>query len=61
MKDQIQPLLICPVCEKRECKEYSQPIDYMVCGRCDTVFVLGKDGTLSILRHAKACVEGDGE
>lgn len=47
-------LLRCPVCERYKCREYQEPIDYTVCSSCLSVIVLGKDGTVSLLSHARA-------
>lgn len=47
-------LLKCPVCERYKCREYQEPIDYTVCSSCLSVIVLGKDGTVSLLSHARA-------
>lgn len=47
-------LLKCYVCEQRRVIAYEYPIDYSVCSECGSVFVLGKDGTISYLDHARA-------
>lgn len=47
-------LLKCHICEQPRMRSYTKPIDYSVCARCGHVFVLGKDGTVSVLDFVKA-------
>jgi hypothetical protein len=44
----------CYVCEKHSIVHYEHPISYSVCSECKSVFVVGKDGTITCLDHTRA-------
>jgi len=39
----------CQICGKKSLDTFEQPIDYLACYNCHTVYVKGKDGTISML------------